>query len=92
MTDILAPLYQQGHAEIDLVNLHQAILGDPGQFLDCTFGIQVNWDGRIWLCINGVTWLRFKPAVPLPPQQEHDHNHNENQEDESSTDVHTVRE
>lgn len=29
---------------------------------DCDVGIQVSWDGRIWLCLDGIAWLRFKPA------------------------------
>jgi hypothetical protein len=31
--------------------------------LDCDFGIQVAEDGKVWICINGVAWLRFKPTV-----------------------------
>jgi hypothetical protein len=27
----------------------------------CDVGLQVSHDGRIWLCINGVAWIRFKP-------------------------------
>lgn len=29
--------------------------------LDATFGIQTHSDGRVWACINGSTFLRFKP-------------------------------
>jgi len=25
------------------------------------FGIQIAEDGRVWVCINGVAFLRFKP-------------------------------
>ena len=25
------------------------------------FGIQIAKDGRIWICINGIAFLRFKP-------------------------------
>jgi sugar lactone lactonase YvrE len=28
---------------------------------DCVFGLQVHTDGRVWVCINGSTFLRFKP-------------------------------
>lgn len=24
-------------------------------------GVQISWDGRIWLCVDGVAWIRFKP-------------------------------
>ena len=30
--------------------------------LDCDFGIQIAKDGRVWICINGVAFIRFKPA------------------------------
>ncbi len=26
------------------------------------FGMQVAKDGRVWICINGIAFLRFKPA------------------------------
>ena len=29
--------------------------------LDCDFGIQIAKDGRVWICIDGVTFIRFKP-------------------------------
>ena len=29
---------------------------------DCDVGIQVSHDGRIWLCVNSVAWIRFKPS------------------------------
>lgn len=25
------------------------------------FGIQISTDGRIWICVNGMAFLRFKP-------------------------------
>ena len=62
MTDhIFGPLYQQGHVSVDYPSMIQAVGGDASNLLDCTFGVQVNHDGRVWVCINGVTWLRFKP-------------------------------
>lgn len=27
------------------------------------FGIQIAEDGRIWICINGVAFLRFSPLI-----------------------------
>ena len=29
--------------------------------LDCDFGIQIAKDGRVWICIDGVAFIRFKP-------------------------------
>jgi hypothetical protein len=26
------------------------------------FGIQIAGDGRIWICINGASYIRFKPT------------------------------
>lgn len=28
---------------------------------DCDFGIQIAKDGRVWICINGVSFVRFVP-------------------------------
>lgn len=25
------------------------------------FGIQISWDGRVWICVNGIALVRFKP-------------------------------
>lgn len=27
----------------------------------CDFGIQIGKDGRVWVCINGIAFLRFSP-------------------------------
>lgn len=27
-------------------------------------GIQIASDGRVWVCINGIAFLRFKPNTP----------------------------
>jgi len=31
--------------------------------IDGDFGIQIAKDGRVWVCINGVAFLRFKPEI-----------------------------
>lgn len=56
------PRYQRGHVSLNLETLY-LILGDkPTEALqDCVFGVEVNEDGRVWVCVNGATWLRFKP-------------------------------
>lgn len=28
---------------------------------ECDLGIQIAPDGRVWLCINGIAFLRFSP-------------------------------
>ncbi len=30
---------------------------------ECDFGILVAEDGRIWICIDGISFLRFKPKI-----------------------------
>ena len=32
-----------------------------GQMIIGDLGIQIATDGRIWICINGISFLRFKP-------------------------------
>jgi hypothetical protein len=27
----------------------------------CDFGIQIASDGRVWICVDGVAFIRFKP-------------------------------
>jgi hypothetical protein len=44
---------------IEIGNL-EFITGKP--LLNDDLGIQIAEDGRIWICINGVAFLRFKPA------------------------------
>ena len=31
-------------------------------FKECNFGIQIARDGRIWICLDGIAFLRFKPS------------------------------
>lgn len=33
-------------------------------------GVQIAWDGRVWLCVNGIAWIRFKPDRPGPLDEE----------------------
>lgn len=28
---------------------------------NCDVGLQVSHDGRIWLCVNGIAFIRFRP-------------------------------
>ncbi len=32
------------------------------RMMHCDFGIQIAEDGRVWICINGVSFLRFSPT------------------------------
>jgi len=33
-------------------------------------GIQIAKDGRIWVCVNGEAFIRFKPLPHLPQEEE----------------------
>jgi len=57
------PLYQSGHVYMDNPDLIQRL-----DLTDCEFGVQVGWDGRVWVCINGIAFLRFKPNLPPIPE------------------------
>ena len=61
MNEAFGPQYHQGMATVDLESLNFAIGGDTSKLQDCVLGVQVHSDGRVWVCINSVTWLRFKP-------------------------------
>lgn len=30
--------------------------------LDLDFGVQIAHDGRVWVCIDSIAWIRFKPS------------------------------
>lgn len=51
------PQYAQGHVFVE----NQRMI-DQLDLTDCTLGVQVSFDGRVWLCVNGVAWIRFKPT------------------------------
>jgi len=48
---------------ISIENLDTIIthLRDPSKYLEGDFGIQIARDGRVWICINGIAFIRFKP-------------------------------
>lgn len=29
---------------------------------ECDFGVQIAEDGRVWICIDGVAFIRFRPT------------------------------
>lgn len=44
-----------------MVSLENLDLIKEMDLLDADFGIQIAHDGRVWICINGVAFIRFKP-------------------------------
>ena len=48
---------------VDILNLAE-VQAEDLQEADC--GLQVHRDGRIWLCVNGLALIRFKPQRRRP--------------------------
>lgn len=45
--------HQKGLISIENIPDQRSFIGD--------LGIQIAKDGRVWVCINGIAFLRFKP-------------------------------
>ena len=56
MKEILRRLHRQGYLTIE--NVEMILEFDTS---NCDFGIQAAEDGRVWICINGIAFLRFRP-------------------------------
>lgn len=54
---IVEETHQQGFLSIENLPLIQDM-----DVSSCDVGIQTHDDGRIWLCVNGVAFIRFKPT------------------------------
>lgn len=67
MTDYLLTVpetHQFGHLSVENLELIRMM-----DLESCDVGLQTSADGRIWICVNGIAFLRFKPArVPAVPQ------------------------
>ena len=50
--------HQQGHVSIENKEL---ILNGKIDLLNADFGVQISKDGRVWICINSIAFIRFKP-------------------------------
>ena len=59
-------VHQNGFISIENKDLILDRENDFTQIIEGDIGIQISLDGRIWVCINGVAFLRFKPF----PKQE----------------------
>ncbi len=57
--------HQQGLLSVENLEIIQSM-----NKMDCDVGIQTCHDGRIWLCINGVAFIRFKPFNKIYQKQE----------------------
>jgi hypothetical protein len=52
--------YPENHQSGSLEILNREFLPESLQNVD--FGLQVSRDGRVWVCIDGIAFLRFKPS------------------------------
>jgi hypothetical protein len=50
--------HQNGIVSIE--NLPDELECDPGH-MKCDFGIHIASDGRVWICIDGIAFIRFSP-------------------------------
>jgi len=53
------PPYEETHQQ-GYLSIEQAL---PARMKECDFGIQIAEDGRVWICIDGISFLRFKPKI-----------------------------
>jgi hypothetical protein len=62
--------HQQGVIEVNCEAFGSAIKsiseivasGNPVSLVGHDLGIQIAEDGRIWVCIDGITFIRFRPT------------------------------
>ena len=53
--------HQQGIISIENKELILDRDNDFSQIIKGDFGIQIATDGRVWVCIDGIAFIRFKP-------------------------------
>jgi hypothetical protein len=58
-------VHQKGNIEISYEALG---LEEVKILADRDFGVQISWDGRVWICIDGIAFIRFKPSSPSSPR------------------------
>ena len=56
--------HQHGYISIENLpdKMNQGFTFNPIS-LEGDFGIQIAKDGRVWVCINGIAFIRFKPDI-----------------------------
>lgn len=48
-------VHQTGHVTLENTHMFATVMRDVD------LGVQIAKDGRVWICINGVAFLRFSP-------------------------------
>ena len=54
----LKETHQEGLISIENIPDQRYFIGD--------LGLQIAKDGKVWVCINGIAFLRFNPNIPNP--------------------------
>lgn len=62
MTKDYPETHKQGRISIENLDLIKAM-----DLTNADCGVQISYDGRVWLCINGVAFIRFKPSRTQQP-------------------------
>lgn len=57
----ISEIHQQGMLDIENLESIQNL-----NLMDCDLGLQASKDGRVWVCVNGIAFLRFKPKKTVP--------------------------
>lgn len=58
----LKETHQQGIISIENKDLILDRENDFTENIKGDFGLQIAKDGRVWICINGIAFIRFKPT------------------------------
>jgi hypothetical protein len=56
--DELPESHKEGHLSVENLDI---IMSMGPSLQQCDFGLQIARDGRVWVCVNGIAFLRFKP-------------------------------
>ena len=53
--------HQQGAIDVSNLDVIFGKVIPTGNFIKGDLGIQIAKDGRVWVCINGIAFIRFSP-------------------------------
>ena len=56
-------LHQRGTISIENTNIVLDREIDFDQAIEGDLGIQIARDGRVWICVNGISFIRFTPIT-----------------------------
>lgn len=51
-----AETHQKGYLSVDMSI-------KPELLKKCDVGVMISRDGRIWICVDGLSFIRFRPAL-----------------------------